>query len=140
MDETQISMDPALAAAADVAREYGHHSGRRSFAGVAVDEPHQGLTVYRVPNAEFDMRLRDLLPVDVSITLVDALHTRDELQVAREQVWDLATALDISAVAIPVDGTVLTVVVAGSETDAQWSLDEVVPGLARAQSATALPV
>jgi len=140
MDETTISIDADVSAAADVAREYGHHAGRSWFAGVTADHPDRTLTVYRVAHSDFDVHMRALVPADIDVVFIDAAHSRDELQVARERVWDLAPELTIEAVAVPVDGSVLTVVVTGIESDAQTVLDRVVPGMASAQTGTTITV
>jgi len=137
MDESAAPDDPDVTALAAVAREYGHHAGRRFFAGVALDTGRRALTVYRVPNPDFDGEILRLLEGDVAVSLADAPHTREELLVAREQVWGLSGSLPITSVSVPVDGTRLLVVAEAPESDVQAALDRVVPGMAVASTGRA---
>lgn len=138
MHDTWTETAPSLTAAADVVRAYGHHAGGVWFAGVTIDDPHPGLTVYRVPNYGFDAQVRTLTSADFPVTFVESPHSRHELQMARQRVWDLESLLQVQAVVIPPNGTMLAVVVTGSEAVAQHLLDEVMPGMAFARSASAL--
>jgi hypothetical protein len=138
MDSSSELYDADVAALADLAREFGHHSGRLRYAGV---EPHHDLraiTVFRVPDPGWDSEVLRLLQSDVAVRLADAPHTRDELLVARERVWELSGTIAITAISIPVDGTVLAVVADDAVETVQAELDRVVPGLAAVSTAEAV--
>jgi len=137
MDSSTEIFDADVAALADLAREFGHHAGRLRFAGVAPDHAHRAITVYRVPDPGWDSEVLRLLQSDVAVHLADAVHTRDELLVARERVWELSGEIAISAISIPVDGTVLAVFADDSVESVQAELDRVVPGLATVSPAGA---
>jgi hypothetical protein len=130
--------DADVAALADLAREFGHHAGRLRFAGVAPDHERRAITVYRVPDPGWDGELRALLQSDVAVHLADAPHTRDELLVARERVWELSATIPITAISIPVDGTQLVVVTDAPTESVQASLDRLVPGLATASTGSSV--
>jgi len=132
MEGAPTVYDAGVAALADVAREFGHHAGRHWFSGVVPDHEGGAITVYRVPNPGFDSEIRTLLDGDVEVHLADAPHSRDELLVAREQVWGLADTLAITSVSVPPDGTRITVVADAPADVVQAELDRVVPGLATA--------
>jgi len=140
MDGTPVELDPAVTALAELAREYGHHAGRHYFAGVVADHLGHAITIYRVPDADFDGEVVTLLDGDVEVRLVDAPHTRDELVVARERVWALAEELPITSISLPPDGTRLTVVCDAPVDDVQVELDRVAPGMATATSGRVVPL
>jgi hypothetical protein len=132
MDSSSELYDADVAALADLAREFGHHSGRLRYAGV---EPHhelRAITVFRVPDPGWDSEILRLLRSDVGVRLADAPHTRDELLVARERVWELDGAIPITAISLPADGTVLAVFADAPAESVQAELDRLVPGLAKA--------
>jgi len=138
MDSSSELYDADVAALADLAREFGHHSGRLRYAGV---EPHHDLraiTVFRVPDPGWDSEVLRLLQSDVDVRLADAPHTRDELLVARERVWELAGTIPITAISLPADGTVLAVFADAPAASVQAELDRLVPGLATAAAASTL--
>jgi hypothetical protein len=130
MERAAEPFDPDVAGLADVARQFGHHAGRLCYSGVVPDHENRAVTVYRVPNRDFDSEIRALLAGDVAVRLADAPHTRDALLVAREQVWGLADALPILSVTVPADGTRLSVVADAPGDEVQAALDLTVPGLA----------
>jgi len=132
MDSSAEIFDADVAALADVAREFGHHSGRRHYAGVAPDHAARAITVYRVPDPSFDSEISTLLEGGVAVHLADAPHSRDELLVARETVWAYADRLAITAISVPVDGRRLVVTADRPEHEVQAELDLLVPGLATA--------
>jgi hypothetical protein len=136
MTDSQVEVDPDVEAVVGLARAYGHNYGRLYFAGVAADHEHRAITVYRVPDPSFDSSVRGLVSGAVTLHLVDAPHTRDDLLVARERVWALADSLPIESISIPVDGSRLTVVADAPVDEVQARLDRVVPGLATAVTAT----
>jgi len=130
MEGGSASYDADVAGLADVAREFGHHAGRHWFSGVVPDHDGGAITVYRVPHEGFDSEILALLEGDVEVRLADAPHSREELLVARENVWSLADTLRITSVSVPADGTRLTVVADAPADMVQAELDRVVPGLA----------
>ncbi len=132
MSETEV--DTEVEAAADVVRSFGHHAGRRWFAGVVPDHERRRITVFRVPGPGFDGEVRALVADTVGVDFLDATHPRDDLTAAREAVWLLGDALEIESVSLPPDGTRLTVVVGVDADEAQHRLDAVAPGLTRAVS------
>jgi hypothetical protein len=132
--------DADVAALADLAREFGHHAGRLRYAGVAPDHERRAITVYRVPDPGWDAEVRTLLRSDVTVHLADAPHTRDQLLVAREQVWELADTIPITAISLPVDGTMLVVTTDAPADSVQADLDRLVPGLATASTGSAVPL
>jgi len=132
MDSTTEAYDAGVAAAADLAREFGHHSGRRHFAGVVPDHERRILTVFRVPDPWFDEEMHSFLDSDIDIVLADAPHTRDELLVARETIWAYADRLAITSISVPPDGTRLVVSTDVPQDEVQAELDLLVPGLATA--------
>jgi hypothetical protein len=128
--------DADVAALAALAREFGHHAGRLRYAGVAPDHERRSITLYRMPDPGWDAEVRTLLRSDVAVILADAPHTRDQLLVAREQVWDLADTIPITSISIPVDGTMLVVTADAPAATVQAELDRLVPGLAAAAPAS----
>jgi hypothetical protein len=132
MDSSAEIYDADVAALAGLAREFGHHAGRRRFAGVAPDHAARRITVYRVPDPGWDSEISTLLDSDIDVVLADAPHTRDELLVARETVWAYADRLAITAISVPVDGRCLVVTSDRPEAEVQAELDLLVPGLATA--------
>jgi hypothetical protein len=132
MADSQLEVDPGIAAVVDIVRAYGHNHGRLHYAGVVPDHDARAITVYRVPDPAFDSSVHGLVGDDVSLRLVDAPHTRDDLLVARERVWALADSLPIESISIPTDGTRLGVVADAPVDEVQTVLDRVVPGLATA--------
>lgn len=121
------TVEDVLADAAEQIRQYGNHAGRFSFAGVRVQDG--GLLVHRVPNPAFDGEVRALLG-DVPVEILDAVHSRAELMVAREAAWTVTGAFEVESVVLPDDGSRVRVFVAGSTWDAQEALDREVPGCA----------
>jgi len=134
MDTAAGTFDADVAATVDLARAFGHHAGRLRYAGVAPDHARGSVTVYRVPDPAFDSEIRTLLQGGVEIVLADAPHTRDELIIARETIWAYADRLAITAISVPVDGTVLVVTTEAPEHEVQAELDLLVPHLARASA------
>jgi len=116
--------------AAEVARQYGHHAGRHVFAGIRADHETGVLTLFRVPTHGFDDEVRALIGDDVAVEIVDALHTRAELTIAREMAWSISGDFTVESVVMPDDGSRLRVFITGSEWDAQRQLDDLVPGTA----------
>lgn len=125
MEQPVETVEDVLADAAEQIRQYGNHAGRFSFAGVRVQD--EGLVVYRVPNPGFDDEVRALLG-DVPVEIVDAVHSRAELMIAREAAWTVRGGFEVESVVLPDDGSRVRVFVAGSTWDAQEALDREVPG------------
>jgi multidrug efflux pump subunit AcrA (membrane-fusion protein) len=91
-----------------------------------------------MPDPGWDSEVLRLLQSDVAVRLADAPHTRDELLVARERVWELTDTIPITAISIPVDGTVLSVCTDAPAETVQAELDRIVPGLAAVAPASAV--
>lgn len=130
MEQRGTENDPALADAVEVVRQYGHHAGRHVFAGARADHETGVLTIYRVPTHSFDDEIRALVGDAVQVEIQDALHTRNDLSIAREVAWSIQGDFTVESVVIPDDGSRLRVFVTGSEWDAQSQLDAAVPGTA----------
>ena len=114
---------------ADTVRQFGSTEGRAVYAGVRVDHRRALLVVHRVSGADFDRRVRSLLPAPVTIAFQDAIHSRIELDAARERVWDLPGSEDIVSLTVPIDGSTVCVNLNGNAEAAQTWLDIVLPGL-----------
>jgi hypothetical protein len=122
-------VDEALEAAAERARQYGHHLGKLRFAGVRIDEDAGSLAVYRVPGTgTFDDDCRAVVGDDVALSFLDATHAYYDLTIAREVAWSIQGDFEVESVVIPEDGSRIRVFVRGSEWDAQAQLDRQVPG------------
>ena len=122
-------MDEALEAAAERARQYGHHLGKLRFAGARVDEDAGSLQVFRVAGTgTFDDDCRAVVGDDVALTFLDATHSYYDLTIAREVAWSIEGDFEVESVVVPDDGSRIRVFVRGSEWDAQAQLDRQVPG------------
>ena len=119
MEADPFGADKDVATVADLARQFGHHAGRAWFSGARADEEQGTVTIYRVPNHAFDDELRLMIGYSVPLVFADAIHTRDELIVARETAWTFADSLQIEAITIPDDGSGINVYVNVPVADAQ---------------------
>lgn len=137
VDVDSFGADKDAATVADLARQFGHHAGRAWFSGARADESRGLVTIYRVPNRAFDDELRLMVGDSVPLEFQDALHTRDELIVARETAWTFAESLQIEAITIPDDGSGINVYVHVPVATAQQTLDRFLPHIAKAVDASA---
>jgi hypothetical protein len=138
--EDPIPLDRDVTRAAEAVREYGLGGGRTWYAGLRVDHLRKGMTVYRVAHDGFDEHVRSLVSPEVGLDVVDAAHTRDELEAMRAQVWELRQPLRIELISVPAEGDTLRVVVDGSAAKTQREFDRRWPGLTRVTRGKIHPV
>jgi hypothetical protein len=121
--------DGVLQRAIDSVRGFGFGDGRAFYAGVHVDHRDGALIIFRVPNADFDRRVRDLVAPGVRVTFHEAAHARVELEAVRDRVWDLPGSEAIVGVSVPIDGSTVKVTLHGDAIAAQAWMNVTLPAL-----------
>ncbi|HEY5136454.1 MAG TPA: hypothetical protein VIJ41_11725 [Candidatus Nanopelagicales bacterium] len=135
MDPTITDADSALESAAATLRAFGLTDGRTSYAGLRLDHRRQATVIYRVPNPEFDRQVLELSGSPTVVILEDAAHARIDLEAARDRVWDLPGAEDITGLSVPIDGSTVKVAFDGDAAAAQAWMDIAIPGLVTVEQA-----
>jgi len=118
----QILDADAVAIAVPRIRAFGLRPGAPWYAGVCRNV--QPILVHRVPSAVFDDEIRRLVPGDTHVELVDAKHSRLELEAIRAWAWRSPFSSRMVAASIAVDGSCVVIAVAGDVAQAQLWFDE----------------
>jgi hypothetical protein len=146
VSEPLIGDDPEVTLALERVRAYAQDHDREWFAGAsrlrdANGDEHKSMIVWRVPNNEFDARVRAFAGDGITVVLQDAPHSESELVDVLHQATALIGphAIEGSIWSIRPDGSGITVRLPEDVSTWQRVMDEHFPGYVRVAYGQAFP-
>ncbi|WP_406287988.1 hypothetical protein [Embleya sp. NBC_00896] len=112
--------------------------GPKVYSGISLES--DGFTVYRVPDAGFDAKVRELA-AGTTVRFRDTRYSHQDAERIRQDVMGMTTTgFDVSSVSIPQDCEVLKVGVRGDLATAKRTLEARFGARVRVEARTVVPV